>query len=315
MTALAGLLEAARRVDAPFAHPQSARMVAASARYGWDLEPDEVHVAFDDGVLVGSGTIYTPGWDNHDLAWLGVTVHPDHRRLGHGTRMLRHLEGEAAKAGRSLLGGDAWEGSGGVAFLEKHGYVKKSQAVMRRQVLSDLAPAAVQQLHREALRHCEDYELVRLGGPLPEELLKDFCRMAAAINDAPLDDLELEDDVYHPRRVRDHEQAMTMRGQDFYRVVARHRGSPELAGHTTVMVERWVTGVAHQEDTTVTPEHRGHRLGLALKTDMMRWLAEEEPQLRTVDTWNTETNGYMIAINEALGYRFVAREVQFQKRA
>ena len=138
--------------------------------------------------------------------------------------------------------------------------------------------------------------------------------MAASINDAPLDDLELEDDTYAPRRMRDQERAAELRGHSTYRVIARHRQTGELAGHSSVTVERWEPARGHQEDTTVAPEHRGHRLGLALKADMLRWLAEAEPQLETIDTWNTETNDHMIAINEELGYRIVARELQFQKR-
>lgn len=314
MSAVADLMEAARQVDTPFLHPKSARTVTAIDRYGWDLVPDTAYVGHDGGELVARGTVFTPVWDNLDLAWLGVLVHPRHRRRGVGTEMLRHLESEAAAADRSLLGGDAWEATGGVDFLHKHGFDKKSQAVMRRQVLADVADGVVERLYAAAAERCGEYELLRVAGALPEELLEDFCRMAASINDAPLDDLELEDDTYAPRRMRDQERAAELRGHNPYRVIARHRRTGELAGHSSVTVERWEPARGHQEDTTVSPEHRGHRLGLALKADMLRWLAQAEPQLETIDTWNTETNDHMIAINEELGYRIVARELQFQKR-
>ena len=49
--------------------------------------------------------------------------------------------------------------------------------------------------------------------------------------------------------------------------------------------------------------HRGHRLGLLLKIDMMRWLAEAEPQVEVIETWNNVDNDFMINVNEALGYR------------
>ena len=45
--------------------------------------------------------------------------------------------------------------------------------------------------------------------------------------------------------------------------------------------------------------HRGHRLGLLLKIDMMRWLAEAEPQLEVMETWNNADNRFMISVNEA----------------
>ncbi len=313
-TRVAGLIEAARQVDAPFLHPQSVRTVTANDRYGWDMVPNTAYVGLEAGRVVARGTMYLPGWDNPELAWLGVTVHPEHRGRGLGTAMLHHLEGEARSAGRSVLGSDAWDGTPGVDFVLGHGYDKKSQAVIRRQVLAELEPGIVDQLHAAAAEEAGDYDLLRITGPLPEEMLEDYCHMAASINDAPRDDLELEDDVYDPRRLRDLERSAALRGHTSYRVVARHRGTCELAGHSSVSVERWEPARGHQEDTTVVPAHRGHRLGLALKAEMLRWLAEAEPALETIETWNAESNDHMISINERLGYRILARELQFQKR-
>ena len=53
--------------------------------------------------------------------------------------------------------------------------------------------------------------------------------------------------------------------------------------------------------------HRGHRLGLLLKAEMLRWLAEAEPQVTSIDTWNAESNDHMIAVNERLRYRALGR--------
>jgi len=60
---------------------------------------------------------------------------------------------------------------------------------------------------------------------------------------------------------------------------------------------------AGQGDTAVARNHRGHRLGLLLKIEMMRWLAEVQPQLEMIDTFNHADNRYMIDVNEAIGYR------------
>ena len=70
-----------------------------------------------------------------------------------------------------------------------------------------------------------------------------------------------------------------------------------------------------QADTSVVRAHRGHRLGLLLKADMLRWLADKEPQLETLDTWNAESNDHMVGVNQRLGYRVMGRELQFQLRA
>ena len=59
--------------------------------------------------------------------------------------------------------------------------------------------------------------------------------------------------------------------------------------------------------------HRGHKLGLLLKTDMNLWLREVQPQLVEISTWNAESNDFMIGVNEAIGYRVMGRELEFQK--
>ncbi len=69
-----------------------------------------------------------------------------------------------------------------------------------------------------------------------------------------------------------------------------------------------------QLDTSVRRGHRGHRLGLLLKIAMLRWLAEEEPQLRTIDTGNAASNSHMIKVNEILGYQAVSKGTGWQRR-
>jgi hypothetical protein len=201
-----------------------------------------------------------------------------------------------------------------VAFAERSGYVVASKAVNRRQHLSDIPQEKIKGLYAEAEAAATRYELVRLVGLTPDEMLDQVAEMSAAINDAPLDDLDIEDEVYAPERVRNYESAVLQRGNRLYRILARHRDTGELAGHTVVAVEGERPEVGHQHDTTVVRSHRGHRLGLLLKSGMNLWLAEVEPQLQTVDTWNAESNDHMVAVNEQLGYRWMGREVQLQKR-
>jgi hypothetical protein len=137
--------------------------------------------------------------------------------------------------------------------------------------------------------------------------------MTAAINDAPLDELDLEDEVFPPERIRAYENATIARGERLHRLLVRHRQSGELAGHTIVAVEQERPTIGHQHDTSVVREHRGHRLGLRLKAGMLVWLAEIEPQLESIDTWNAESNDHMIGVNERLGYRVLGRALQFQR--
>ena len=138
--------------------------------------------------------------------------------------------------------------------------------------------------------------------------------MTSAINDAPTDDLDIEDEVFTPDRVRAYETSQFAQAVDggFHRVYARHRSTGERRPDRGSPRGR-PSELAEQHDTSVVRSHRGHRLGLVLKAEMMLWLREAQPQVKSVDTWNAESNDFMISVNEVLGYRIMGRELAFQK--
>ena len=65
--------------------------------------------------------------------------------------------------------------------------------------------------------------------------------------------------------------------------------------------------------TIVRPDHRGHRLGLAVKCALTRAIQEHFPEAEYVRTQNAETNAPMVAINEAMGFEIHTVEGEFQK--
>ncbi len=303
---------AASALDAPWVHPATTPRFQARLRYGWDLEPGEYVAAVGGDEVVGWAALHTSAWDNLDLGWLETTVHPAHRRRGVGTALFEHVRARALTSGRTKFGAEHWDGSPGEPFLTSHGFVRKSQAINRRQHLADVPLSRIQELYAEACAASAAYELVRIHGRTPDDLMEAVSVMTAAINDAPLDDLDIEDEVFPPERIRNYETANELSGNRSYRLLARHRETGELAGHTVVAVESERSEIGHQHDTSVVRAHRGHRLGLLLKTGMNLWLAETEAQLRTIDTWNAESNDHMISVNEALGYRWMGRGVDCQ---
>jgi GNAT superfamily N-acetyltransferase len=308
------LLEATTGFDCPEAIVPTSRSYAASLEHGWDGDPGEAYLARDaKGTVVGVLHASLPTYDNTNLAWLGVEVHPDHRGRGHGSELLEYGTERARGLGRTLLGLSQWDLPKADAFAKRHGFEPKSIEVNRRQELAKLDWSTVQKLYDEAARASTGYELIRLTGALPAELLDGMVAVTTAINDAPTDELDIEDDVFSPERLRAYETAQAAHNRTLYRAIARERATGALAGHSTIVVERERPHLADQHDTAVHREHRGHRLGVLLKTDMLRWLRETEPALALIDTWNAESNEHMIRINERLGYRVVARGLNYQK--
>jgi GNAT superfamily N-acetyltransferase len=307
-------MTAAGKLDCPEALLPTPRGFAAGLKHGWDGNPSRASLARDeDGVAVGLVDVHTPTYDNTNLAWVSVQVHPDHRGRGVGSELLAYGEQEARELGRTSLGTDNWDLPKANAFSLKHGFEQKAIEVNRRQDIAGLDWSVVDRLYDEAVRASSAYELVRVTGRVPDEMLDGVVALTASINDAPKDDLDLEDDVYTPQRLRAYETAQEAHDRKIYRVIARERSTGALAGHTTIVVERERPHIAEQHDTAVDRAHRGHRLGALVKTAMLQWLREREPRVTQLDTWNAESNAHMIGINEQLNYRIVARAIAFQK--
>lgn len=310
------LVRAVEKADSPWSHPTTTTTLTGMMRHGWDGETPRCFVARDDdGQVVGMAEFWIGEWDNTDLAWLSVLVHPDRRRRGIGSALMERMLELTRETGRTKVGIDGWDSAAATGFATAHGFEKKSQDINRRQFLAEIEPATLTRLYDDAAAAAASYELVRIAGRTPEDMMDRVAEMTVAINDAPLDDLDMEDEVFPPQRIRDYEEATLARKQRLYRLLARHRETGELAGHTVVAVEEERPAYGHQHDTSVVRAHRGHRLGLLLKAGMVLWLAEAEPQLESIDTWNAESNDHMIAVNEDLGYRVLGRGLTFQRTA
>lgn len=309
-----GVYAAADAVDRPWHPGYSTALVRTLATHGWDDVPERFFLGRDvTGTLVAAGSLMMPTRDNRHAAVIEVRVAPDHRGEGLGSAFYDHLERVATGAGRTRLFTGGPESPAGRRFAERRGYALGSIGMDRRVDLDEVSAEAVQTTFDEAEQCSGEYELVRLAGALPDELLNAYVEAVSAINDAPLDDLEIDDEVYDADRVRYYERGQFLSGHRLYRVLARHRGTGEIAGHTVVAVEADRPHLGDQHDTTVVRAHRGHRLGLLLKADMMRWLRDVEPDLRTITTQNAASNAHMIAVNERLGYRVMGRSMGFQR--
>ncbi|WP_432890966.1 GNAT family N-acetyltransferase [Kribbella sp. CA-245084] len=309
------LKNSAAKLDCPEMLQPTARSYANMLRYGWDMEPEYAYLARDaDGNAIGLLAMGVNLYDNTNQVWIDVDVHPDHRGRGVGSALFEYAESLTRELGRDTIGYGCVDLPKADAFARRHGFVQKAVEVNRRQDLTGLDYGVVQRLYDDAVAASTSYELTKLTGPLPEELLEDMVTLTSSINDAPKDDLDMEDDVYSPARLRAYEEAQSKSDHTVYRVIAREKSTGALAGHTVISVERERPHVGEQHDTAVDRAHRGHRLGALVKSAMLLWLRDTEPALTQVDTWNAESNNHMISINEQLNYRVIARILAYQKK-
>jgi GNAT superfamily N-acetyltransferase len=308
------VLEAARAADSPVMIPTLATSYTYRLRYGFDGCPPLTAVHRDpQGRVVGVVDVWLSTWDNPHVAIVNVTVDPLVRRAGLGRALFGAGVERARAEGRTTIISQTFNYPTGLAFLAAMGMRRVAEEVLRRQDPAAVDRAVLDKLFADAEAHATAYELVRLAGRTPDDLIDAVTVMTGAINDAPLEDLDIEDEVFTPERVRAFESSQIARGRRIYRLMARHRGTGELAGHTVVGVDVERPWLATQFDTSVVRAHRGHRLGLLLKIGMMRWMAEAEAQIRVLDTDNMASNEYMIRINDLIGYEVIGSMVEFQR--
>jgi GNAT superfamily N-acetyltransferase len=131
--------------------------------------------------------------------------------------------------------------------------------------------------------------------------------------DAPLGDLQTEEEVWDVDRVRAQHESMRSGGRRILVSVVRHVPSGHYVGYTDVHVPAGDPTLAYQQDTLVLREHRGCGLGARLKAATALRLMDELPSVRSVRTWNADDNTHMLAVNRRLGYVVDGYSREWQK--
>jgi len=250
--------------------------------------------------------------ENLDNLQVELRVVPDARRRGLGSRIHEFvLERAAALKRTRLIASTLWDlpelpapSLDGARFAEKLGYRPVLSDVARRLDLSTVDDAALDALLDQARARSVGYSLVRWTGPYPEEHLEDLAYLESRLlGDAPMGDLAIEAPKPDPERLRKSRAIEDKRGRLAYHTAAVHEATGRLVAWTTLSREKSIPWNAFQLITIVEPEHRGHRLGALVKVENLRYFREAEPTVTAIDTFNAAQNSYMIAINEAMGFK------------
>lgn len=307
------VLRSAHLTDEPLEPPKSPGSFRTMLAEGFDSTPGEVWVAREaaDTAVLAFYRINLPDLENRDRAFVLPFVHPAVRRGGIGRGLLRHAADRARANGRSVLDGVVLSDSAGEAFARRIGATLALEEVRRVQDLRKVALDRVAELREQAARAAAGYSLVTWTGPVPGKHLGQVAEVFNAFNDAPRGE-GVEEEVWDTDRVRERTGSLLRAGHlRGYSIAAMRDETGEMAAITQIVIDPEHPEWAHQQLTAVTRAHRGHRLGLLVKTAMLEWLAEAEPRLERIATGNATANQHMIAVNEALGYEVVQPGYRF----
>lgn len=304
-SALYVVYRAAHLADEPHEPPESPGTFRSRLTGDWEGAPGEVWYLPGDPVMAYY-RLDLPDMENTDRAFVFLYAHPAARRRGAGGALLRHAAQRAAAHGRTVLDGVALADSAGDAFARSVGATLSLEEARRVQDLREVAPERICELRAEAARKAAGYTLVTWTGPVPDSRAAGLAAVYNAFADAPHGE-GVEPEVWDAERIRRRTGRLLREGHmRGYSVAAVHEASGEMAAITEVLIDPLTPQWGYQQLTAVTRPHRGHRLGLLVKTAMLRWLAEAEPRLERISTGNAVGNEHMIGVNEALGYKVVS---------
>ena len=299
---------AAFKVDLPADPPPTYREHRAFLEWTYSADPAQTWIRRDaSGRVVGGYRLALPEQDNEHTALLDIWVHPDDRRRGHGHALWQHAADRARQAGRELFVGEVVDGSPGAEFVVAHGGELALRAVRRILDLRTPTPAL-------PTPPGDDFEIVAWTDDTPKEYAPGVARLYEQMADAPVEALDWRPENWDVTRLRRCEQLRAEAGLRVQFCVARHGATGHLVGLTEVFVNVETPRRAYQGVTVVLPAHRGHGLGLRLKSAMRRRLEMLEPASVEVVTDNAGSNEHMIRVNEALGYHVLDVWHEWQAR-
>lgn len=296
--------------------------------YHNEYDPMSLYAARVDGRIVARGVYSAPIEAGSKVAWVRAEVLPEFRGRGIGGALLDAMESQAAEQGRTVLqaqalhpavdGGERIDSPTGygsvpagneeVRFLLARGYrLGQIERISSLELMRDDGTSIDDRLaamRAAAEGHAgADYRFVHWTAPTAEERLDGMARLLSRMStDAPAGDLDYDEQVWDADRVRAWERTMADGGSTLLWGFVEHVPSGELVAYNELAVPADRSRPVHQGDTLVHGEHRGHRLGLLVKTANLQVLRAASPESRRVETFNAEENRPMLDVNERIGF-------------
>lgn len=240
--------------------------------------------------------------DNRTLAVVeDLEVVPDQRRRGVAWALLQAVLPHLVDDGRASLVIDT-RSDAGVALCQRLGLTARQEERISRLRIADLDPAQQEEWARGEPAAAAGYRLVQIGDHCPEELVEAYLTAKISMGDVPLGDLDYtvpqwDADVLRSREARWQQQRVSCART----LALAPDGSGAGLSEIFIGLDRPTMG--WQGDTGVRAEHRGRRIGRWLKAVNLADARRLEPRLAVVETGNAQSNRWMLAINEAMGFR------------
>ncbi len=315
------VIVAAKGFERPWHRPPSLEESVVEWRHEDPSEPMEMWAAEEDEKVLGVATLWLPQDDNTSMIWFEVTVDPALRRRGAGRALLERIVDRAHEEGRTTLVCDTLVPADGAPdhphrrFLEGQGFTLSNTEIMRHLDLP-VSEDLLTELDRGARpRYAGRYRLETHVDGVPEPLRESLCAVMNQLAvDAPTGDIDFEAESLTPARYAEYLDLERRQRRTRLTTVAIEEATGDVVAYTDLLLPSGAPSMAWQWGTLVAREHRGHRLGTAVKVENLRRLQREHPQRDRIVTGNDDTNSWMVDINLRLGFRVVELCPAYQRK-
>lgn len=284
---------------------ETARVAAWRADNGWVRH---LVGAFVGERLIGFATSST-AHDTPDTSWVNVSVLPRHRRRGIGTRLVRAVEG-TSPGSVSRFVASAYRPTvaeiDGLArqFAHPLGYTRATTETV---VELDLAGAVL-----PSLPPLDGYTVSTHLNGVPGHLRAQVGVLKGLVDaEAPNGELGWEPTPVSAREYQDEISLWQSQGRTAVESIALDPHGV-VAAWTCLVVAADPARPAQIEGTLVLAQHRGQRLGRAVKVASLL-AARDHGSTTRVRTSGDDQNLWMRAINDELGFVPVESEILLQK--
>ena len=255
--------------------------------------------------VVGAASLFLDEQDaaNMHLGWLDLGVLPGHRRRGLGSQLIRLAAANARGGGRTtLMPATTSLIPAGAEFMRYLGAEPGLVEGANELQMADLDPELMERWAAAGREQSDRFELLRIDGSWPDEMIDEVVALHHVMNDAPMGDLDFNDQAFTADHVTEWQEELADRNFIRFLLAVRDRASGRLAGFTELALNPSFPDLGQQGDTGVFEEFRGHGLGKWLKAEMVLSLAGEHPEVTRIRTENAQANAPMLAINHAMGF-------------
>jgi len=274
-------------------------------------ERGEAWAAYDGGTMVGGASLWFPLLDNLTKCWGALGVDPDHRRRGIGSALVAQIVARAEEEGRTIMVTesaypfDRRQDHPHRRFAEANGFSVAIDEI-RRILPLPVDTTLLQSLASEAAPHHPAYRIESFVNDLPGGLLASYCALRNQLGvDAPTGDVDFEAESMTPQLWLDRVAQEKQLGRTRLTTVAID-DTGNVVAYTDLILPPAPSPDVWQWGTLVHRDHRGHRLGMAVKVANLEQLAAAANYGRVrVLTCNAETNRYMVDINVRLGFEAI----------